>query len=178
MKVKDLITDLISRLQAEASSETNQKSYCDEEMSKATEKREDLEADVAKHSSKLEAAVARSIDLDGEISTLQSANPQVQHVVNTVEAEMPKIVKETVQRKWPVVNEKINQMTKHPEVPQVHVVEKTVERPQSQIVEQIDEIPETRTDVGTQTSEKAVETPLVFPVADGSAKLFGRDYEF
>ena len=35
MKVKDLITDLISRLQAEASSETNQKSYCDEEMSKA-----------------------------------------------------------------------------------------------------------------------------------------------
>ena len=87
VKVKDLITDLISRLQAEASSETNQKSYCDEEMSKATEKREDLEADVAKHSSKLEAAVARSIDLDGEISTLQSANPQVQHVVNAVEVE-------------------------------------------------------------------------------------------
>ena len=117
VKVKDLITDLISRLQAEASFETNNKSYCDEEMSKATEKREDLEADVAK----LEAAVARSIDLDGEISTLQSANPQVQHVVNTVEAEMPKIVEETVQRKWPVINEKINQVTKHPEVPQVQV---------------------------------------------------------
>ena len=96
VKVEDLITDLISRLQAEASSETNQK---------------DLEADVAKHSSKLEAAVARSIGLDGEISTLQSANPQVQHVVNTVEAEMPKIVKDTVQRKWLVVNEKINQMS-------------------------------------------------------------------
>ena len=56
VKVKDLIMDLI-RLQAE--------SYCDEEMSKSTKKREDLEADVAKHSSKLEAAVARSIDLDG-----------------------------------------------------------------------------------------------------------------
>ena len=37
VKVKDLITDLI-RLQAEASPETNQKSYCDEETSKATEK--------------------------------------------------------------------------------------------------------------------------------------------
>ena len=48
VKVKDLITDLISRLQAEALSETNQKSYCDEEMSKVTEKKEDLEADVAK----------------------------------------------------------------------------------------------------------------------------------
>ena len=95
VKVKDLITDLISRLQAEASSETNQKSYCDEEMSKATEKKEDLEADVAKHSSKLEAAVARSIDLDDEISALQPANTQVQHVVNAIEAEMPKFVKET-----------------------------------------------------------------------------------
>ena len=40
-------------------------------MSKATEK-EDLGADVAKHSSKLEAAVARPIVLDGEISALQS----------------------------------------------------------------------------------------------------------
>ena len=69
--VKVFITNLINRLQAEASSQTNQKSYFDEEMSKATEK-EDLEADVAKHSSKLEAAVARPIVLDGEISALQS----------------------------------------------------------------------------------------------------------
>merc|ERR1712227_879743 len=45
---------------------------CDEETSKATEKKEDLEADVAKHSSKLETAVARSTVLDGEISALQS----------------------------------------------------------------------------------------------------------
>ena len=70
--VKGLITDLINRLQAEASFETNQQSYCDGGMSKASEKKEDLEADVAKHSSKLEAAVARSIVLDGDISTLQS----------------------------------------------------------------------------------------------------------
>ena len=58
-------------MQAEASSEWSHKSYCDEEMSKATEKEEDLEADVAKHSSKLEAAVARSTILDGETSALQ-----------------------------------------------------------------------------------------------------------
>ena len=101
VKVKDLITDLISRLQAEASSETNQKSYCYEEMSKATEKREDLEADVAKHSSKLEAAVARSIDLDGEISTQQVANTHVQHVVNTVEAEMPKTTRRQCKESGP-----------------------------------------------------------------------------
>ena len=70
-KVKDLIMDF-SRLQAEASSETNQKSHCDEETSKATEMKEDLGAEVAKHSFKFEAAVARSIFLDGEISALQS----------------------------------------------------------------------------------------------------------
>ena len=171
VKVKDLITDSISRLQAEASSETNQKSYCDEEMSKATEKREDLEADVAKHSSKLEAAVARSIDLDGEISTLQSANPQVQHVVNTVEAEMPKIVKETVQRKWPVINEKINQVTKHPEVPQVQVSEKTVEISQLQAAEKIVETRETQTIQGIQTSESLVHLTGAMKPDDPDAKI-------
>ena len=40
VKVKDLITDLI-RSQADAPPETNQKSHCDEETSKATEKKED-----------------------------------------------------------------------------------------------------------------------------------------
>ena len=71
-KVKGLITDLISRLQAEASSEASHKAYCDEETSKANEKKEDLEAQIAKHSSKLETAVSRSTILDGEISALQS----------------------------------------------------------------------------------------------------------
>ena len=149
VKVKDLITDLISRLQAEASSETNQKSYCDEEMSKATEKREDLEADVAKHSSKLEAAVARSIDLDGEISTQQVANTHVQHVVNTVEAEMPKIIKETVQRKRPIIQEKINQVTKHIKIPQVQFLTKVDDMP---VVVQ-------RQVSTAQTVQKALEVP-------------------
>ena len=52
VKVNDLITDLI-RLQAEVSPETNQKSHCDEETSKATEMKEDFGAEVAKHSSDL-----------------------------------------------------------------------------------------------------------------------------
>ena len=56
-KVKGLITALISRLQDESSTEANQKAYCDEETSKATEKEENLEDDIAKRSSKLETAV-------------------------------------------------------------------------------------------------------------------------
>ena len=85
------------------SSEVNQKSYCDEEMSQATEK-EDLEADVAKHSSKLETTVARSIVLNGEISALQ---PQLQCIGNVADDLVVQVV----------------------QIPQVHVVEKTTEIP-------------------------------------------------
>ena len=51
-------------------------------------------------------------------------NTHVQHVVNAVEAEMPKIIKETLQRKKPIINEKVNQVTKHVEIPQLQIVEK------------------------------------------------------
>ena len=188
-------------------------------MSKATEKKEDLEADVATHSSRLEAVVARSTILDGEISTLQSelsvlsnrqlqmdimcaveryvlakvkadleqsisgaqkaletprhylmnsidwvqqrlveqitetpvipfvekivemlvvktrektqqaANTHVQHVVNTVEVETPKIVKEAVHGKKSVIRKKINQFAEH------------IKNPQSQFSNKVDEMP-------------------------------------
>ena len=68
-KVKSLISDLSDRLQAEVSSEVRDTSSRDEETSKATEKKENLDADTAKHSSTL---VSRSSTLHGEISTLQS----------------------------------------------------------------------------------------------------------
>ena len=60
--MKHLITDVITRLQDESSSEIAAKYHCDEEMAKSAVKKEDFEANDVKHSSKLEAAV------DGEIS--------------------------------------------------------------------------------------------------------------
>ena len=78
-----------------------------------------------------------------------SVNTHAQHVVNTVEVERPKIIKQTVQKT--IIQEKINQVTKHVVVPHsqfndkvvdipvvrqistVHVEMKTAETPQLQI---------------------------------------------
>ena len=57
-KEKGLITCVINRLQAEVPSEVNHVFHHDEGTSKATEKKEDLEADIKKHTSKLETAVS------------------------------------------------------------------------------------------------------------------------
>ena len=56
--------------------------------------------------------------------TQQLVNTHVQHVVNTVEVEKPKLIKETVQRKKPIIQETINQLTKHIDVPQVQFLDK------------------------------------------------------
>ena len=49
--------------------------------------------------------------------TPQVANTLVQHVVNAIEAERPKIIKQTGQK--PIIQEKINQVTKHVQDPHV-----------------------------------------------------------
>ena len=107
---------------------------------------------VAKHSSKLEAAVARSIDPDGEISALQSTNTHVQHVVNTAEVETPRIIKEAIRGKKSVIREKIHQVTKHIRNPQIPYMKKVDDMPvavQRQIpmvqpVQETKEIPQLR----------------------------------
>ena len=50
-----------------------------------------------------------------EEKTRQGVNTLAQHVVDTVEVERPKIIGETVQK--PIIQEKINPVTKHVEVP-------------------------------------------------------------
>ena len=56
--------------------------------------------------------------------TQHVANTHVQHVVDTVEVEKPKIIELTVQRKKPIIQEKINQVTKHIKIPQVQFLDK------------------------------------------------------
>ena len=214
VKVNGLVMSLISPLQDESLFEASQKAWCNEEISNATGKREDLEADTAKCSSSLETS--RSSVLDGEISALQSelgvlsdrqlqmdimcaveryilakvkadleqgisglqkalgtlrhysmnsidrvqqrlveqttetsvipfiekivemlvqtrektqqaANTHVQHVVNTVEVETPKIIREAVRGKKSVIREKINQVAEHIKNPQIPYTNKVVD---------------------------------------------------
>ena len=104
----------------------------------------------------------------------QVANTLVQHDVNTVEVERPQIIKQTWQK--PLIQEKINQVTKHVEVPlvqclnkvdeipvvaqrqilMVQTVQKTMEIPQLQCIDEaIDDFVEISQ---LQAAEKIVET--------------------
>ena len=108
--------------------------------------------------------------------TQQVANTHVQHVVNTVKVEKPKIIKQRMQK--PVIQEKINQATKRIEVPQflnevvdmldavqrqvsmVQKIQKITKNPRLQIVEQIVEVPEIQMFDDTQTSESLGIAPV------------------
>ena len=59
--------------------------------------------------------------------TQQAANMHVQHVVNTVEVETPKIIKDAVRGKKSVIREKINQVAEHIKNPQIPYTNKVVD---------------------------------------------------
>merc|ERR1712066_459138 len=72
-KVKGLISEMINKLEAEADAEATEKAWCDEQIAKTEEKKTDLESDIAKLTSKIDVASARSADLKSEVKQLQSA---------------------------------------------------------------------------------------------------------
>merc|ERR1719197_186362 len=62
---------MIARLTADAEADASQKAYCDKEMSETKAKQEDKEAELAKLTTKIDAAKARSAQLKEEVATLQ-----------------------------------------------------------------------------------------------------------
>merc|ERR1712066_898288 len=62
-KVKGLISEMISKLEAEADAEAQEKAWCDEQIAKTEEKKTDLEDDISKLSAKIDVASAKSADL-------------------------------------------------------------------------------------------------------------------
>lgn len=90
-KIKGLITDMISKLEAEMGAEATEKAYCDEQMSKTEEKKAELEEDVARMTSKIDKASSRSAELTVQIKELQAELA----ALTKEQAEMDKIRVET-----------------------------------------------------------------------------------
>merc|ERR1719272_1017876 len=91
VKVEGLINEMIAKLLDEAANEAGHKAYCDEEMSKTKAKKEELQADVAKLTSKIDVASARSAGLKEDVAKLQKELGDLQKM----QAEMDKVREDT-----------------------------------------------------------------------------------
>jgi len=70
-KVKGLIMDMLSQLEAAAEADASQKAYCDKEMSETAEKKEDKSSVVDSLTTKIAQRSAASAKLKEEVATLQ-----------------------------------------------------------------------------------------------------------
>lgn len=70
-KVKELVSDMLDKLQKEAAEDATQKAFCDKEMKETKAKKDDKTAEVEKLSTKKEQKEAHSTKLKEEIATLQ-----------------------------------------------------------------------------------------------------------
>jgi len=70
-KVKGLIKDMVAKLESQADAEATEKAYCDEQLVKTGEKKDDLEADISKMTATVDTSVSRLAKLQEQIQELQ-----------------------------------------------------------------------------------------------------------
>merc|ERR1719160_1014052 len=89
-KVKGLITDMITKLMNEAAAEAAEKGYCDEQMAKTKAKKEELQDDLEKLTTKIDSDTSASERLKEEVKNLQKALAELE----ASQAEMDKVREE------------------------------------------------------------------------------------
>jgi len=72
-KVKDLISDLIEKLESEAEADATHKAFCDKELKETKVKQADKNAEIQKLSTKIDGMAARSSQLKAEVAELEKA---------------------------------------------------------------------------------------------------------
>jgi len=90
VKVRGLITDMISKLESEGKSEATEKAYCDEELAKTAAKKSELDAEIAKLTSKIDLSAAKSAALKEDVKELQAelaATAKSQSEMDSIRAE-------------------------------------------------------------------------------------------
>jgi len=90
-KIKGLISDMIAKLMKEAEAEASEKGYCDAEMAKTKNKKDELNDAIEKLTSKIDSATSASERLKEEVKGLQKALAELEES----QAEMDKVREET-----------------------------------------------------------------------------------
>ena len=89
-KIKGLITDMITKLEAEAEAAATEKGFCDKELGETNAKKDDKTAEIEKLTAKIDKMTSKSKILKAEIATLQA---QLGELTQS-QAEMDKIRQE------------------------------------------------------------------------------------
>merc|ERR1719159_706904 len=72
-KVKGLIADMITKLEAEAEADATHEAFCDKEIAESDVKHADKTAEIAKLTSAIDSMSARSAQLKEEVAALQKS---------------------------------------------------------------------------------------------------------
>merc|ERR1712194_695038 len=70
-KIKGLISEMIDKLEQEADADATEKAYCDKELRETNVKKDAKTAEIAKQSTRIDQASAKSATLKEEVATLQ-----------------------------------------------------------------------------------------------------------
>jgi len=71
-KVKELISDLITKLESEAKADATEKAYCDEQIAETSVKKVELQNEIEKLSTKIDQARTKSAGLKEDVKQLQA----------------------------------------------------------------------------------------------------------